>query len=110
VRGQTINGYSGVGHAEAERGVMTSDGHVSRLLPWAVGLGLVLAVAAGLVFGFEVAGLLLAGLLTCCAVARLTLPLRVVGLLAVRSRGLDVLMLAALATGVAVLAVTAPST
>jgi hypothetical protein len=110
VHGQTINGHAGADQLTPERGAMADNERASRLLPWGLGLALVLVVAAGLVFGFEVAGLLLAALLACCAVARLTLPLRVVGLLAVRSRGLDVLMLAALATGVAVLAVTAPST
>jgi hypothetical protein len=79
-------------------------------VPWLVGAGVAVSVLAGLALGFRAAGLLLALLLGGCALARLLLPVRVVGSLAVRSRGLDVVTLAALAFGVALLAVTAPNT
>jgi hypothetical protein len=82
----------------------------SAVVPWLVGAGVAVSVLAGLWLGFRAAGILLALLLAACALARLLLPVRVVGSLAVRSRGLDVVMLAALALGVAVLAVTAPGT
>jgi hypothetical protein len=81
-----------------------------RLVPWVVAAGLVLAIGSVAVLGFRAPGLLLSALLAGCAVARLVLPVRMVSILAVRSRAVDVLTLAALAVAVAVLAVTAPGT
>jgi hypothetical protein len=85
-----------------------SEPRPGSVVPWLVGAGLVVAVASGVVLGFRAPGLLLAVLLSACAVARLVLPLRMVGLLAVRSRIVDVVTLSALAVGVALLALTAP--
>lgn len=73
-----------------------------------VAVGLVVAVALGALSGFRAAGYTLAGLLIGVAAARALLPLRVVGALAVRSRGLDVVTASVLAAGLAVLARTAP--
>ena len=52
------------------------------------------------------AGTALAVLLGVLALARIVLPVRVVGALAVRSRGLDASVLALLAIGLAVLSVS----
>jgi hypothetical protein len=81
-----------------------------RLVAWFVGAGLVVAVGSVMVLGFRAPGLLLAALLGACAAARLCLPVRMVGVLAVRSRAVDVGMMTAMAVAVAVLALTAPAT
>ena len=87
-----------------------SEPRPSLVAPVVVGAGVLASVSAGALVSFRVGGLLLAGLLGAAAVARLLLPVRVVGLLAVRSRLVDVMTLGALAVSVAVLAVTAPGT
>lgn len=79
-------------------------------MPSLVGVGLVVAVGSVAVLGFRAPGLLLAALLAACALARLLLPVRLVATLAVRSRTVDVLTLAALSAATAVLALTAPAT
>lgn len=75
-----------------------------------VGGGVLVSIAAGPLLGFRATGVLLTVLLTACALARLLLPVRVVGGLAVRSRPVDVVVLAVLAGAVGVLALTAPTT
>lgn len=60
-------------------------------------------VAIGVLASAPLAGLLLAALLGVLAVLRGVLPVRAVGALAVRSRGLDVLVLLMLAVCLAVL-------
>jgi hypothetical protein len=94
-----------------DRNVMAEiEPRPGALVPVLVGAGVLVAVLAGLLVGFRATGLLLAAVLGGCAVARLLLPLRVVGALAVRSRGTDVVTLTVLAVAVAVLALTAPDT
>lgn len=80
------------------------------VVPWLVGAGLVVAVASVGVFGFRAPGLLLGALLGACAVARLLLPPRLVGTLAVRSKVVDVATLSTLGAAVVLLALTAPAT
>ena len=65
----------------------------------ALGVIMVIAVLASV----PLAGLLLAALLAVLAVLRAVLPVRAVGALAVRSRGLDVVVLLMLAVSLAVL-------
>lgn len=69
-------------------------------------------VAAGLVVvvsdHFKRGSLLIAGTVFVAAVVRLTLPESRVGMLAIRSRALDVLIMLALALGIAVVAVGVP--
>jgi len=74
----------------------------------AVAVGVVLAVAAGLVVGFRLAGYVLAVELAVVAVLRLLLPVRVVGALAVRSRVVDAGIAGVLAVALAVLTWTTP--
>lgn len=64
-------------------------------------LGVIVAIAV--LASVPLAGLLLAALLGVLAVLRAVLPVRVVGALAVRSRGLDVVVLLMLAVSLAVL-------
>ncbi|MFC5318496.1 MULTISPECIES: DUF3017 domain-containing protein [Brachybacterium] len=66
----------------------------------------IVIVVVGAVVGAPVAGTALAVLLGVLALARIVLPVRVVGALAVRSRGLDASVLALLAIGLAVLSVS----
>ncbi|MFP5336576.1 MAG: DUF3017 domain-containing protein [Actinomycetes bacterium] len=89
---------------------MHTEPRSGRLVPWLVGVGLAVAVASAWVAGFRAPGLVLGAMLAAGAVARLTLPPGIVGPLAVRSRGVDVAMLATLAVAVVVLALTAPDT
>lgn len=60
-------------------------------------------IVLGVVFSAALAGLLLAVLLGVLAVLRAALPVRAVGALAVRSRGLDVAVLLLLAISLGVL-------
>ncbi|WP_114853725.1 DUF3017 domain-containing protein [Brachybacterium sp. YJGR34] len=60
-------------------------------------------VVVGVVISAPLAGLLLASLLGVLALLRAVLPVRVVGALAVRTRGLDVAVLVLLAVGIGVL-------
>ncbi|MDN5820031.1 MAG: DUF3017 domain-containing protein [Brachybacterium sp.] len=60
-------------------------------------------IVLGVVFSAALAGLLLAVLLGVLAVLRAALPVRAVGALAVRSRGLDVAVLLVLAISLGVL-------
>lgn len=69
-------------------------------------LGLVVVIGA--LYSAPLAGALLASLLFVLALLRALLPVRAVGALAVRSRGLDVAVLLALALGIAVLS-TSPN-
>lgn len=70
-------------------------------------LGVIVVIGAvGLV---PLAGILLACLLGVLALVRLLLPTRMVGALAVRSRGVDVAVLLVLAVGLAVLATSSPN-
>lgn len=69
-------------------------------------LGLVVVIGA--LHSASLAGVLLAALLLVLALARALLPVRTVGALAVRSRGLDVAVLLALSLGLAVLS-TSPN-
>lgn len=80
------------------------------VVPWLVGAGLAVSVASVWVFGFRAPGLLLGGLLGACAVARLLLPPRLAGTLAVRSKAIDVATLSTLGAAVVLLALTAPAT
>jgi hypothetical protein len=66
-------------------------------------IALAAILACGAVTGAVVAGRLLAGLLLVLALLRACLPVSALGALVVRSRGLDVLVLLALAGGLAVL-------
>lgn len=86
----------------------TEPGRGSRLAPWLVAAGLAVSVGSVPVLGFRGGGLLLAALLAGCGLARLLLPVRTVGVLAVRSRGVDVVTLLALAVAAGSLALTAP--
>ncbi len=63
-------------------------------------------VLVGIFVGAPLAGGMLAILLGVLALLRAVLPVRAVGALAVRSRGLDVGVLALLAIGIAVLSVS----
>ncbi len=81
----------------------------ASLAPLVVVLGAALAAVVGVVAGFRWAGLVLAAVLLTTAVARLTLPAPVLGALAVRSRGTDVVTCVVLGAGLVVLALTAPS-
>lgn len=74
----------------------------------AVTVGVLVAVALGVLSGFRAAGYVLAGVLLAVALARAVLPVHVVGALAVRSRALDVATTSTLAVALAVLARTAP--
>ncbi|WP_394215494.1 DUF3017 domain-containing protein [Brachybacterium vulturis] len=65
-------------------------------------------IAVGVLFSAALAGLLLAVLLGSLAVLRAALPVRVVGALAVRSRGFDVAVLLMLAISLGVLS-TSPN-
>lgn len=69
---------------------------------------LALIVLIGATLSAPLAGVLLAALLLVLALMRALLPVRAVGALAVRSRGLDVAVLLALALGIAVLS-TSPN-
>ncbi|ATG53143.1 DUF3017 domain-containing protein [Brachybacterium vulturis] len=69
-------------------------------------LGVIIVV--GVLFSAALAGLLLAVLLGTLAVLRAVLPVRAVGALAVRSRGLDVAVLLVLAISLGVLS-TSPN-
>ena len=69
---------------------------------------LALIVLVGATLSAPLAGVLLAALLLVLALMRALLPVRAVGALAVRSRGLDVAVLLALALGIAVLS-TSPN-
>lgn len=73
-----------------------------------VALGVLASVLAGLTLGFRAAGYGLAAVLAAAALARLLLPVRVVGALAIRSRGLDLVTMGTFAAALAVLARTAP--
>ena len=77
---------------------------------WLVGAGLLVAVASVWLFGFRAPGLVLGGVLALAGSARLVLPTRLAGTLAVRSRLVDVVTLWVLAGAVVALALTAPST
>ena len=69
---------------------------------------LAVIIVVGVLHSAALAGLLLAVLLGVLAVLRAALPVRAVGALAVRSRGLDVTVLLALAISLGVLS-TAPN-
>lgn len=69
---------------------------------------LALIVLIGATLSAPLAGVLLAALLLVLALLRALLPVRAVGALAVRSRGLDVAVLLALGIGIAVLS-TSPN-
>ena len=71
--------------------------------------GVVLALVATLVAGPRAGGLVLTADLLLAAALRLVLPVRVVGALAVRSRGLDVVVLLALAVACGGLAWVVPT-
>lgn len=66
-------------------------------------IALVVVLGFGAATGAALAGRLLAGLLLVLALLRACLPASVLGALVVRSRGLDVLVMLALAGGLAVL-------
>lgn len=63
-------------------------------------------IVTGTVVGAPLAGLLFAALLGVLALIRAALPVRAVGALAVRSRGVDAGVLALLAIGLGVLSVS----
>ena len=68
--------------------------------------GVVVALAIAALGDFRTAGYVLAAVLAVCAVARAVLPAWRAGELVVRSRFVDVLLLSAAATAVAVLSAT----
>jgi hypothetical protein len=74
----------------------------------AVGGGVVLAALLGVTVGFWAGGLVLAGVLAGCALARLALPTSSLGPLAVRSRAVDVVTAGLLAAALGGLALVAP--
>ena len=90
--------------------------HVHEELPprdgvlHAVLAGVVLALAVTVLAGPRAGGVVLGADLLVAGVLRLVLPVRVVGALAVRSRGVDVVVLLALAAACAGLAWVVPTT
>ena len=80
-----------------------------EVLLHAVLLGALLAMVVTAVAGTRAGGVLLAADLLVAGVLRLVLPVRVVGALAVRSRGLDVVVLLALALACGGLAWVVPT-
>lgn len=84
-----------------------------RQLPIAVVLlivvcGLLAITFVGAPGGYRLGLCLIAGALVAAAVTRMMLPVRRVGLLAVRNRPFDVIVLLAVAVGIVVLAVSLP--
>ena len=71
-------------------------------------VALALIVVLGATVSASLAGILLSALLLALALLRVLLPVRAVGALAVRSRGLDTAVLVVLALGIAALA-TSPN-
>ncbi|GAB7192402.1 hypothetical protein NUM3379_31110 [Kineococcus sp. NUM-3379] len=96
-------GHPGARHVHDE--VPPGDGVLYGVLAGVV-LALVVTVAAGPRAG----GVVLGADLLVAAVLRLVLPVRVAGALAVRSRGVDVVVLLALAAACAGLAWVVPTT
>lgn len=87
----------------AARRVPLGEGLRRQILLLLALIALVVVLGFGAATGAALAGRLLAGLLLVLALLRACLPASVLGGLVVRSRGLDVLVMLALAGGLAVL-------
>jgi Protein of unknown function (DUF3017) len=93
--------------ASTSGGSAEPGGH-GNLLAFAIVVLVAVSAALSVVVNFRVAAYALASLLAMVAVARVLLPVRLVGPLAVRSRAVDAVTCAAMAAALVVLAEGVP--